>query len=63
MCSSDLVYLSLPLNIEYQVFTFNFKISHSRFVDDRKVWYEWSLSSPICTPIQNSGGTSSWIGL
>lgn len=34
-----------------------------RCVDDRKVWYEWCLASPVCTPIQNSNGRSYWIGL
>jgi protein arginine N-methyltransferase 5 len=34
-----------------------------RRVDARKTWYEWCLTSPICTPIQNSGGASYWIGL
>lgn len=34
-----------------------------RCVDDRKVWYEWCLSSPVCTAIQNPNGRSYWIGL
>ena len=29
-----------------------------RFCDNRKVWYEWSLTSPVVLPIQNSGGTT-----
>ena len=27
------------------------------------VWYEWCLTSPITTPVQNSQGQSYWIGL
>eukprot|EP01035_Chromulina_nebulosa_P019600 gene19599-25505_t len=34
-----------------------------RCKDDRKVWYEWCLTSPCITSIQNSGGKSYWIGL
>jgi type II protein arginine methyltransferase len=34
-----------------------------RCVDARKVWYEWCLSGPVCTAVQNSGGKSYWIGL
>jgi len=28
-----------------------------------KVWYEWSITSPMVTPIHNVGGRSYWIGL
>ena len=34
-----------------------------RCVDSRKVWYEWCMTSPVQTPIQNSGGSSYSIGL
>ena len=34
-----------------------------RCVDERKVWYEWCLLSPIQTPIQNTSGSNYWIGL
>ena len=34
-----------------------------RCVSDRKVWYEWNISSPIVTKIQNSNGSAYWIGL
>lgn len=34
-----------------------------RRVDSKKVWYEWSLSEPVATPLQNPGGRSYAIGL
>lgn len=34
-----------------------------RRVDDKKVWYEWALSDPVATPVQNPGGRSYSIGL
>jgi len=34
-----------------------------RCVSTQKVWYEWCLVRPICTPVQNSGGSSFWVGL
>ncbi len=34
-----------------------------RNVSSRKVWYEWSLTSPVTTPIHNPNGRSYWIGL
>ena len=34
-----------------------------RCVSDRKVWYEWNVSSPVVTKIQNSNGSAYWIGL
>lgn len=34
-----------------------------RCVSDRKVWYEWALTSPVVSPIHNPGGRSYWIGL
>lgn len=34
-----------------------------RRVDTKKVWYEWALSEPIPTPVQNPGGRSYSIGL
>jgi len=34
-----------------------------RCVSATKVWYEWCLTSPICTPVQNSNGSSYWVGL
>lgn len=34
-----------------------------RCVSATKVWYEWCVVSPVCTPIQNSGGGSYWVGL
>lgn len=34
-----------------------------RCSDNRKVWYEWCLTSPVNTPIQNSNGRSCSIGL
>jgi len=34
-----------------------------RCVTAHKVWYEWCLTSPICTPIQNSSGHASFVGL
>lgn len=34
-----------------------------RCCSDKKVWYEWCLSSPLATAVQNSGGCAYWIGL
>jgi type II protein arginine methyltransferase len=34
-----------------------------RCVDNHRVWYEWCLSAPIVSPIQNPNGRSYWIGL
>jgi protein arginine N-methyltransferase 5 len=34
-----------------------------RCVTKQKMWYEWSLSSPVVTPIHNPNGRSSWVGL
>merc|ERR1712060_476004 len=34
-----------------------------RRVDSKKVWYEWALSEPVVTPVQNVGGRSYAIGL
>jgi len=34
-----------------------------RCADARKVWYEWCLSSPVRTPVQNSGGKAYSVGL
>jgi len=34
-----------------------------RCTGGHKVWYEWCLVSPECSPVQNSNGRSSWIGL
>ncbi|CDP17117.1 unnamed protein product [Coffea canephora] len=28
-----------------------------------KVWYEWCVSSPVSTPVQNPNGRSYWVGL
>ena len=33
-----------------------------RCTNERQVWYEWGLSSPVCTRVQNSNGKSYWIG-
>jgi len=29
-----------------------------RCVDEHRVWYEWCLSSPVASPVQNSNGAS-----
>lgn len=34
-----------------------------RLVSKKSVWYEWSISSPVTTPIHNPNGRSSEIGL
>jgi hypothetical protein len=34
-----------------------------RCCDSKRVWYEWCVSSPVATPIQNPNGRSYWIGL
>uniref|UniRef100_A0A7S4S6V8 Protein arginine N-methyltransferase n=1 Tax=Alexandrium monilatum TaxID=311494 RepID=A0A7S4S6V8_9DINO len=34
-----------------------------RLHDEKKAWYEWALSEPMATPIQNPGGKSYPIGL
>ena len=34
-----------------------------RCMSAHKVWYEWCLTAPICTAVQNSGGSSYWVGL
>ena len=33
-------------------------VSVWRCCDARKVWYEWGLTSPVVSPIQNSGGAT-----
>jgi len=38
-------------------------VSVWRCVGRDKVWYEWCLTSPVCTPIQNSGGEAYNVGL
>jgi protein arginine N-methyltransferase 5 len=40
-----------------------FVISISRHVNSQKVWYEWNITSPTVTAIQNCNGLSYWIGL
>lgn len=63
VCVDGVIILSAvagSINIITLIISLSYRL---RCVDDRKVWYEWSLSAPICTPIQNSGGSSSWIGL
>ena len=35
----------------------------SRCVDEKKVWYEWSVSEPSAGPINNTNGRSFSIGL
>ncbi len=35
----------------------------NRCVDEKKVWYEWCISTPVPTEIQNANGDSYWIGL
>ncbi|TFJ82032.1 hypothetical protein NSK_006700 [Nannochloropsis salina CCMP1776] len=34
-----------------------------RNANERRVWYEWALTSPVTTPIHNPNGRSYWIGL
>ena len=34
-----------------------------RKVNQTKVWYEWCVTKPTITPIQNPGGRSYWLGL
>ena len=34
-----------------------------RKVNRTKVWYEWCVTKPTITPIQNPGGRSYWLGL
>jgi protein arginine N-methyltransferase 5 len=34
-----------------------------RCVSTEKVWYEWCLTSPVSTPIQNPNGVAYWVGL
>ena len=31
--------------------------------NDNKVWYEWNITSPIITSLQNVNGKTYWIGL
>ena len=33
-----------------------------RCVSDRQVWYEWCVSDPVYTAVQNTNGKSYWIG-
>lgn len=37
-------------------------VSVWRRVSSRKVWYEWCMTSPQSTPIQNVNGESYWVG-
>lgn len=37
--------------------------SCNRCVSPQKVWYEWGLTSPVITPVQNPNGQSYWVGL
>lgn len=41
----------------------NFKVCFWRQSDGQRVWYEWCVTSPIATQIQNQGGKSSYISL
>lgn len=34
-----------------------------RCVDSKKVWYEWCLTAPLSSPIQNCNGDTYFIGL
>ena len=34
-----------------------------RCCDSHRVWYEWCLSSPVRTQVQNSNGSSYYVGL
>ena len=34
-----------------------------RKVSASKVWYEWCVTAPVCSPIHNPSGRSYWIGL
>ena len=51
------------------LFSTTFPVSSSfvfinyRCISPQKVWYEWCLTSPIVTPVQNANGLSNWVGL
>eukprot|EP01041_Mallomonas_annulata_P008129 gene8129-16686_t len=56
--------LYIPLCIPVRVMEGDIVTAHIwRCIDERRVWYEWCLSSPIATGIQNPNGRSYWIGL
>jgi len=48
--------LYIPQNSEINVHMW-------RLTDNKKVWYEWSVTSPTTTGIHNANGRSWWIGL
>jgi len=39
------------------------KLNFWRLVSKHNVWYEWSISEPVCTPVHNPNGRSYQIGL
>ena len=39
------------------------QVSFWRKVSTKKVWYEWSVTSPTVLPVHNPNGRSYWIGL
>ncbi|XP_023343008.1 protein arginine N-methyltransferase 5 [Eurytemora carolleeae] len=41
----------------------NLKLNFWRCVSKHHVWYEWSISEPICSPVHNPNGRSYQIGL
>ena len=56
--------LFIPLSRPVQISRGDVITAHFwRCASKQKVWYEWCLSSPVVTEIQNSNGKSSWIGL